>query len=855
MPLGTFRRLVALALLLLPAVGAAAQDDVVVELEQFGVGSTFRPGDLVGIRLRLTSGGDAARGVQLVWEVENADGDIAEHMRTLAVNPGQPASRWLYARLAPRTSTSSVWSVRVYADNDGRRGQELGSVRISPATASVGAAVPIELSQSAIAVLGQSRLGIDGYDAALSGEVLPRASMEITRVATGLTVRDLPDRWEGLAPFEMVIWSDPSANAPQSLGSDEATALLEWVRRGGHLVLSLPQAGNPWSLGGQATHRLHAILPTVAPRRVEGAPYWWLAQVLSKTSMLRNLEADTLVQVFDPQTLDNGWEPFLALPSTANNATPGSNAPSSLQGLTPELAASLDRAVVAVQRLYGHGRITLLGIDVDATSRRSLLAILPQPDAFWNRILGRRQSTPTPEELRTLNDADPPKLTPTRNTADTLGGGELVSGLIGMAGEAALGTFAAFALFAVYWLVAGPVGYALLKRRRIERHAWLAFVAASAVFTLIAWGGGAMLRLRDVRTQHVTFLDHVSTYGGVRPEGDEPQLQRATSWFSIYLPGYGPTRVGLGGRAGARDVLSSWLSPPAGSPERFPNIDRYVVPFGEPDSYDLPARATATQLEARWLGSVAPEWGRLPYPTDDGPIEVRTTVDPERTVELTGKLVHNLPGNLVNVGIVHVSPFRTPLRRYQPGTQPIPVAPGEVPNYARFVIRPEWKPGDVLDLAAELYPNGPQRLPDTGAKESLAAGVSRYSRRSDSDFALGTGLNEETRRQNMDILGIFHMTQPLDWLDVTGMAQEMKTPRFTRFLGRELDLSAWFTRPCLIVWGYLESSPSPVPVTVDGEPVPSEGLTVVRWICPLPLDATLVVPEARPFQANPPTEN
>jgi hypothetical protein len=62
-----------------------------------------------------------------------------------------------------------------------------------------------------------------------------------------------------------------------------------------------------------------------------------------------------------------------------------------------------------------------------------------------------------------------------------------------------------------------------------------------------------------------------------------------------------------------------------------------------------------------------------------------------------------------------------------------------------------------------------------------------------------------------------------------------------RKLGRELDLSAWFTRPCLIVFGYLDEAPTPVPLLVEGRTPASVGLTVVRWIYPLPLDEAQLV--------------
>jgi hypothetical protein len=65
---------------------------------------------------------------------------------------------------------------------------------------------------------------------------------------------------------------------------------------------------------------------------------------------------------------------------------------------------------------------------------------------------------------------------------------------------------------------------------------------------------------------------------------------------------------------------------------------------------------------------------------------------------------------------------------------------------------------------------------------------------------------------------------------------------------RELDLSARFAEPCLMVIGSLENVPLPYPVEVDGETVPSEGRVIVRWILPLPADWTGIVPEKSALQ-------
>ena len=88
--------------------------------------------------------------------------------------------------------------------------------------------------------------------------------------------------------------------------------------------------------------------------------------------------------------------------------------------------------------------------------------------------------------------------------------------------------------------------------------------------------------------------------------------------------------------------------------------------------------------------------------------------------------------------------------------------------------------------------------------------------------------------------------------ELTGIsADEPLTPNFSGWsklvlLGRELDLSPWFVRPCLIVIGYLEDSECPIPLRVNGDPVPSDGLTVVRWVYPLPVDYDVAFPPPNP---------
>jgi len=832
------------------ATPAPAQD-ILIELDRFGVGGTYRPGGWVAARFRVTQRGGEPQAVQLVWETPNADGDIAENTRSLVLNPGTPTVRWLSAWLLPSVDTATTFAVRLHAEEGGRRGRELAATRISP-TSAAAPSVQVDLSQSLLGVFGASRLNLDGYATQFGMQQFPRGMHETTRVIAGLDAREIPDRWEGLGAFEALIWTDAS---PAALELEEAESLRQYIARGGHLVIILPQAGNPWNFGSSAGSALGELLPSRPPQRLESVPISQLTSLLSKVDGVRNPRAVTSVNVWDPESLDRGWVPFLGLPARR----------SPISGTLIAEPESLDGRCVAIQRLVQHGRVTIVGIDVAAISRLGLQAGgLPQADAFWNRILGRRGDTPSGEELDTLDKATPRRLTPDNAPRFTMGGGELIASRIGMTGPAMTGTLLAIVVFTVYWLVAGPLGFVLLKRSGKVRHAWLAFLLTGLAFTAIAWIGGAAIRLGSVRLQHVTILDHIARVPG-DPPSTEPQLQRAISWMSVYLPGYGSTRVEIASDPGQRDLLASWLAPGT-SPQRFPNIDRYVVPYTSPNAFSLPSRATATLLEARWMGTLDPDLGRLPYASDPSqPIREVIARTPSLSASMQGKLRHELRGTLSHVSILHISSLRTPLRRMlgeRAEAAAQPALPGELPAIGLYYYKASWAPGEDLDLS-QMYiaertgQATPLRAEDARSPRSLARSfLKRY--REDivaETSALGLGsptvtLTGRNWARLIEMLSFFNMLPTPQWF-TEGAFIDALPPRYLRQLGREMDLSAWFTRPCVIIIGLLEEdqpdgkTPCPVPMLVDGSRPPASGTTVVRWICPLPVAADLVSVEPR----------
>ena len=808
------------------ARGAAAAD-IDVKLLHFGVGDIARGGGPLAIQLEFRSALDRVAEVEAVWELPNADLDIAEFSRGLVLNPGQAQRRWIYGVLPPMgegTLASAIFDLRLYELAGGRRVRDLGTARIGPANAENAPRI-LAPDIDAILVVGSRSLGLDILGPTQRGT--HPAMHGATMIAN---IRDgdaFPDRWEGFAPFEAILWTS-AAISPSRLSEESARAITEWTERGGNFVVTLPAAGDPWAIGSKGAHALSNILPPAAPRRIDGVRVMDMIQLLSVRDDLRDPDARTRLAVFDGASLKDGWRPFIAVPARRG----AGGVPMRKEGMP-------DGEVIGVRRSLGAGMITVIGLDVDELSARSLQTPpIPQVDVFWNRVLGRRADTPNGMELDQLDKAG--RLVTTGGYSRAVDLGRAVSGQIGLAGQAAVGVLAATAVFALYWLLAGPLGYAVLKTLKRERWSWVVYVAVAAVFSGSILLVGRSLGGRQARIQHMTVLDMVEPAQG-ESTLSEVQRKRALGWFSLFAPGYGTVEVALDpkGDTAVRNRLSSWRAPSADA-QGFPSRERYRAPIEEAARLAVPARATSIDFEARWLGALDPKWGLFPRANKPVAVRIDRTTSPA-TISIAGELVHGLPGPLRDVQLLHVWPMRNPLPNIgADGKVSTRRQQGQLPNRGALVMLSDWKPGDKLDLGQVL-----QALPvsDRALQGALSNRYydSLYS--AARNVVQGFGLASDTvdPGQAIEVLSLYSMLPPPPY--VQNPPADPKVLRIGRGFGREIDLSQWFTEPCLVVMGRLDDVPLPYPVTVDGESVPSNGSVYVRWVLPLPDDAALLVPE------------
>lgn len=764
-------------------------------VEAFGVGNRARAGDWAALRVKLFDSAVKQRDIVLSISGPDADGDSIAYQRAITSNPNVWQAVWLYARLPFALSPAGPWTLSAYealedpaAVGGFRAGRLLGRTKL----AANAAGSIVEPFVGMFAVMGNARLGLDPYSKSQSPrELWSPGRHEITEIVSGLTPADLPDRWMGLAAFECLVWGSGEIS---ELRGERARALREWVERGGHLIIILPSVGQTWS--NPQSNELHDIMPVVTITRREGVDMEPLRHMLTRATDVA-LPKDAVLQTFAP------------LPDAA---------PAEAMRLMDTPAGEC----VVVRRLVGVGAVTLVGLDL-SRSQFSQGASL-QTDVFWHRLLGRRGLLTTASAKNAANFM--------RSPVDI---DQDIAATIAKSGRSGEGLLLGFVLFAAYWLLAGPLGFAILKSRGHTRHAWLVFLLVGLGFTAIAWTGATALRPNRIEGTHLTLLDHV--FG--------QNVQRTRSWMGVLIPKYGNGLISVGeddaqagatGPAGRRswNLVAPWesLSSAEAGSITFPDTRPYAVDARAPDRILVPARATVKEIQADWAGP--PRWD-MPHPvaTDTGPSTLRIVPGGQgKPDKIVGALVHNLPGSLREVTIIVVT-----------GQTAFSTGGAEfTPRGFWLQVQSAWRAGDTLDL--EVLQAGAAADP-----ASSAANLDLYLnlRSGLSEKLLATSLISNTTASGAKLLerlrgiSLYSAIAPAEALNATlgstvGVARRSATHAW--------DLSRWFSQPCVIVLGYLDdaksasadprvSSASPTPVFVDGKPVATRGLTFVRWVYPL----------------------
>jgi hypothetical protein len=599
---------------------------------------------------------------------------------------------------------------------------------------------------SFIGLTGSRALGLTRF----SGNLTQHEQIEFLRA---LNPDQLPDRWYGLEQLNALIWTPDTAD-PASVWPETLRAVREWVRRGGHLVVVLPSFGDDRWMNSP----LGDIMPQVDITTVRG--------------------------VYSPPALGNLTRIDYRVLEPIGDAT--------------VIAEEPDVGPWMVARRVGFGRVTMIGVDL--TDGRLRAEGLPDGmSELWNMVFGWRQ-----RNLAT--HIDRAKANPRNNLTRDVDGSGFIRGLITMSDTFSGALTLAIFVFVIYWLAAGPVGFAVLKMRGATHHAWTVFVAMVMLFSAICWGGALLLRPSDTRVAHVSIMDIDGVTGDVHVH----------SWLSLFVARHGEVDVELvaGDGDANRDAAWSVGLPAFGYDEgSFLDPRRYTVDAAAPRTLRVPFRSTAKQLELDYLGRMdnspilrADEW-IFPQPylmriTDGFP---------------TGSVSHGMPGALRQVMVV-----------WCPGG-------GATPWVWRQAER--WEPDQQMqierppaDRISRLIVRGSDEASWSGYLYDTLIGSNDPLGRLESDMSGSVRPKENDLIAGSELLSFYSMLPPPPWWE-TGFTTQ--PTHYYRPAGRHYDLTHLLSFRGIVLIGYMRNAPLPAPLAVDGEPVEGEGWTMVRWIYPL----------------------
>ncbi len=521
------------------------------------------------------------------------------------------------------------------------------------------------------------------------------------RVAVLDSVAALPDHWFGYEAADVIVLATGGDTfITQLLQESEAAkrnALLEWVRRGGKLIVSVGR-------NQQLVARLFEKMPlldcpvkgTVRRPALPEMARW--AQRPGDRPPLRNVEMARLA--------------------------PGRGAHVVLR--EPAGAGEREDTPVVVEGSCGLGRVRLVAFDLDAPP----FTTWDGQTAFWRALMARFapvMSRPNPNKGGFGRD------NPTELSDDLKRGRETFESVPVIS----FGWVALFILF--YILLVGPLDYFILKKvfKRLEL-TWVTFPAVVIVVSVAAYFTAYALKGDDLRVNKVDLVEF---------DLHEPRQAYGTSWFTLFSPRIQSYSVGV------EPAAPDWTgSPPGGAPAWSGTVATMESAevllrtgsqglFRRPYEY-APAAAGLERVPIPvWATRTFTASWRAPLSADQPPIEAdlrHSKLDPG---VFQGSIVNRLPVELQHVTLLYRG------KAYSVGT----LVPGEGKKVerlfeavggARGVPPPSWlSEGATLMPQAVVSPSG--HAPGQGAFSLTAAPQMKlllFYRESDDQNHFNSGL-------------------------------------------------------------------------------------------------------------------
>jgi hypothetical protein len=276
----------------------------------------------------------------------------------------------------------------------------------------------------------------DGALSLIKGIVLPGHARSIT--LANLSLRNLPERAEGLGSFDALIINDTDTNV---LNNDQKAALTNWVRQGGRLIIG----GGPGAL-----------------RTVAGLPEDLLAMAPYDLGEISDVQA--LAEFAETEPIQN----------------PGPFTIATGEPLGSQMVLSAGDQPLILEKSVGTGTAYFVALDLAQAPFNGW----PGTTSFWEKLIG--SSATYPEWL-------PPDISARQMTSNQMN--YALSNLPALDLPSIRGLTI---LLGFYVIIVGPVNYAVLRWRKRLHWAWFSIPLLTIAFSAGAFSLGYLLRGNDV---------------------------------------------------------------------------------------------------------------------------------------------------------------------------------------------------------------------------------------------------------------------------------------------------------------------------------------------------------------------
>lgn len=604
-------------------------------------------------------------------------------------------------------------------------------------------------------------------------------------VAVRVNARELPQTALAYDAVDAVLWVNGDARVLSEQGSKQLSALRQWVKQGGMLVVCQPS--------GDGERARIAPFGDMLPIRWQENGEWKVSVQPRADLKPLSLLARKSVGAAAPR-----WDipgPFPTARATTR--------PSAVVDAWVDWDAEGKESSPYVARIpCGLGSVTWVAQDLGDPK-------LTGPKSFgwpyvWDNVFGWKNGTRIRGDFTEKEQAEYAERM--QNGPVDLGAAQLKG--VEFQGKGAGLITLAMLFFVVYWVIAGPGIYLFLAGKKRTQHSWTAFGFSALGATLLTVLVVDLVLRGDPQVHHASVVRIVT--------GQEAQPAISQSKVGLYIPRDGAQRVSL---TESSPEFVSYVTPMSVHPSYVPdnefpaNLD-YRVPvreagLTEPAAVDVPFRSTLKKLQVQWAGDMTP-----PLRADGVKFNaVGDTTDP-----ISGS-IDNLGGiDLRNVYIAFHFRGRDMLM-YVPSlsakagnnhldlktmyTQAVVLNPGAMPPHTpeagdvcRGDLMLQWTP-----YWSRILQNGAEQRDDLEAKIPVS----------------------------VPVLSFFDRLPP----SKNDAATDFRALTLLRRGARHMNLSAALAAGELVVVAQADKRPLPYTLEVNGNKTPGEGTVFYQFAFPI----------------------